>query len=272
MGREAADLLPGCSRSPGRPSAFCGAIKLLSSFWIQMILYYLERSGSSTALSAVGPLGWVRILCLHGNRSYKSLPQQKVLGRRGGRDRSGVVFSKAGVWWVMGPESKGLPAAALGLRRFLPTALSAVVSLWWIRIWDLHLSRPAKSLLQQKGLSRRGGSARVIFSSLLFSSLLFSSLLFSSLFFILFILFFYSPYFIPIPVHPLTVLHLIPSSCTMSTRCLQPPTPIPWGLPTPWSLQSLEALVHLLWLSPSPAVLCCICVGGLNQLVYAATW
>ena len=38
---------------------------------------------------------------------------------------------------------------------FLPTALSAVGPLGWIRIWCLHWSRPVKCLLQQKGL---GGS------------------------------------------------------------------------------------------------------------------
>lgn len=39
--------------------------------------------------------------------------------------------------------------------------------------------------------------------------------------------------------------------------------PMTSDLSTPWRHQPLEGQLHLLWLSPNPAVLCCICVRGL---------
>ena len=60
------------------------------------------------------------------------------LGRVGGIEGRKVVFVRVGFWWVMGPKSTRLPAAAQGLWEgigvFFPTALSAVDPLGWIRI------------------------------------------------------------------------------------------------------------------------------------------
>jgi hypothetical protein len=39
----------------------------------------------------------IRIWCLLGSRTARSLPQQKGQGERGGRDRRGVVFGRVGV-------------------------------------------------------------------------------------------------------------------------------------------------------------------------------
>jgi hypothetical protein len=80
----------GCSRSPGRPSdcwVFSGSVKLLSNC--------SEGSKSSTALSAVGLLGWVRILCLYWSRSPKNLPQQKGLSGKEWKEqkRTGILES-----------------------------------------------------------------------------------------------------------------------------------------------------------------------------------
>jgi hypothetical protein len=52
-------------------------------------VYYSEGSRSSTALSIVHPLIWVRTWCLQRSRTSRSLPQQKGPVRMDGK---GVVF------------------------------------------------------------------------------------------------------------------------------------------------------------------------------------
>ena len=111
---------PCSSRSPRRFSdcwVFSGLIKLLSNCpecsWSSSALSaegpqlfncsgcirynFFECSGSLTALNAAGPLGWIRIWCLHESRPTRHLPQQKGLGRRGGRGSREVVFGRVGV-------------------------------------------------------------------------------------------------------------------------------------------------------------------------------
>jgi hypothetical protein len=76
---------------------------------VQQISWNASGCGVSclTALSADDLLGWLMIWYLQESRLPSSLPQQKRPGRRG--------IQQVGVWGVMGSESTGLPAAALGL-------------------------------------------------------------------------------------------------------------------------------------------------------------
>ena len=143
---------PVCSRTPGRLSSFLGHLPFLlwspqevfrlwcllaSSLCTEELLECLQAVVSSgektswrsvaqlpcvqqiswnasgcgvsclTALSADDLLGWLMIWYLQESRLPSSLPQQKRPGRRG--------IQQVGVWGVMGSESTGLPAAALGL-------------------------------------------------------------------------------------------------------------------------------------------------------------
>jgi hypothetical protein len=120
-------LSMGCFRSPGRPVTLAVSYRLWGlptggssqgqrSCWsVAQVAVDLLGGLQTTALSTAGPLGWIRIWSLHRNRLTRGLPQQQGLGGWGGRDRRGVVFSRVGVWRVMGPDSSRLPAAALGL-------------------------------------------------------------------------------------------------------------------------------------------------------------
>ena len=47
--------------------------------------------------------------------SQESAPAERTR-REGQKGQKGSSIRGAGVWWVMGPESTGLPAAALGLQ------------------------------------------------------------------------------------------------------------------------------------------------------------
>jgi hypothetical protein len=73
-------------------------------------------------------------------------------------------------------------------------------------------------------------------------------------------LFFYSPDFIPLPVHPPTVPHPTPSS--PPPLCLKEDVPTPHQTSHSLELQVSRGLAASS-LSPDPEVLCCICVGGL---------
>jgi hypothetical protein len=88
----------------GRKTAICfpAAVDLLGSL-------------QTSARSSVGPLGWIRIWSLHGSRRTRGLFQQQGLGRKNGRDGSGMAFGRAEFWLVMSPESTRPPTAALGL-------------------------------------------------------------------------------------------------------------------------------------------------------------
>lgn len=83
------------------------------------------------------------------------------MGRRGGRDRRGVLFRKALVLVGDGSKSTRFPLAALELGvgvevrwQFLPTALSAAGPLRWIAMCSVHKSRPIRRLPQQQGPGR----------------------------------------------------------------------------------------------------------------------
>jgi hypothetical protein len=115
-----------CSKSLGRPSdswVSSGAVKLLSNcpecswsstalraedhklLWIQRVLNY------SIALSAVGPLGWIRIWNFHLNRQTSGLPQQQRWGKSGWKWQEGSGIWEGGVlvgdgsWAYQAPSS-----------------------------------------------------------------------------------------------------------------------------------------------------------------------
>jgi hypothetical protein len=84
-----------------------------------------------------------------------------------------------------------------------------------------------------------------------------------------YLIIFYSPDFIPLWLHPLTVPHHI----------TPPPQLSPWGCPnahSPHSTRSPHSLgppvswglgIYHLWMNTDPDVLCCICFGGLISAV-----
>jgi hypothetical protein len=92
-----------CCRAPGRSlnvgssveQSSCCPTALSASepqlLWKQWVLK------CSIALSPLGPLGCGWIWFLQGNRPTMILPQQKGLGRKAGREGSGMVFGRAGV-------------------------------------------------------------------------------------------------------------------------------------------------------------------------------
>lgn len=41
-------------------------------------------------------------------------PAERIGGGRGGRNRRGVVFGKAGFWWLLGSESHWTPSSSSG--------------------------------------------------------------------------------------------------------------------------------------------------------------
>jgi hypothetical protein len=66
-------------------------------------------------VSAAGPLGWIWIWCLHRISPSRSLLQQQEPDGNLGRYRRRMVFRRAAVLVVMGPEFNRLPAVALRL-------------------------------------------------------------------------------------------------------------------------------------------------------------
>jgi hypothetical protein len=132
-GREAADMLTwlqssraadlaavdllGCLQTVGSSveQSSCCPTHLRAAdpqlLWVQRVF------NCSTALSAMGPLGWLRLWFLHGSRPTRNLPQQQGPGGRNGRDRRGVVFKRARILVDDVSQVHRLPAAAPELER-----------------------------------------------------------------------------------------------------------------------------------------------------------